>query len=667
MKFATLKKEFSCADIIDDLPIAFFLKDLEHRILGCNQAFLDLVGKTREEVMEHKMPDVLPDDFECDWQKSNDVVLSGRGTQEFEVVMNRAEESPSYWTVRKSCVTNDEGVVVGVVGSVVDITKIKEAQMTQQKEHQLLRTVIDILPAFIYAKDEESRFMMANQVVAGFMGCSSPDELIGKTDFDFLPYKFAMKYYCDEQEIIVSGRPLLKAEESVATEENSTPMWLSTNKVPLRDQEGNIIGIVGSGVDITQQKLTNDRLRELQEIVNHSTSCAFLLSTFDNWNVRFCSETVSLFGYEPPDFTKDGLNFLEIVHPEDIGRIEQETLENFANGQTMFTQEFRIRTKSEGYCWVEDQKFLREIMDDGTYVFQSLITDISVRHKYQEERDEMEIQLRQAQKLEAVGQLAAGIAHEINTPIQFINDNLQFLSDSTRDLHRFIRQVFDELKAPDETTRKLHEKLTALAKEYDLDFIVEEVPAAISQSVEGAHRVRDIVQAMKEFSHPGNGEIRPEDINKAIQNTITIARNEWKYISDIETHLDPDVVAVPVDIGPFKQTILNLIVNAAHTIEERVKKGDFSKGTITISTKLEGDHVVISIQDTGMGIPEKIAQRIFDPFFTTKEVGKGTGQGLSMAYDIIVRKHQGKLYFDTVPGEGTTFYIELLLDQDSEE
>ena len=666
MKFATLKKEFDCAGIIDDLPIAFFFKDLDHRILGCNRSFLQFVGKSREDILERKIEEVLPAEIKDHWISSNEKILARDEPHVFDIVLNHPSSNPSYWTVRKSPYRDEKGEILGIIGSIIEVTQIKQAQESQEDEHQLLRTVIDILPAFIYAKDTESRFILANQVVAGFMGCSDPDQLIGKTDFDFYPHKYAMKYYCDEQAIISTGRPILNCEETSSTDIDSEPLWFSTTKVPLRDKEGNIVGIVGSGIDINEQKHVNDRLNELQEIVNNSKSCAFLLSSCDNWEVRFCTKTVDLFGYTEKDFLHGKLNFLEIVHPDDCERVERETLQQFRDGFMTFSQEYRIKTKSGDYCWVEDEKYLREVMKDETLVFQSLITDVSIRHQYQQERDEMEIQLRQAQKLEAVGQLAAGIAHEINTPIQFINDNLQFLSDSTRDMQRFIKKVFDELKTPGATIEKLSEQVHEFAGECDLQFLEEEVPVAIAQSVEGAHRVRDIVQAMKEFSHPGSGEIRQEDINKAIRNTITIARNEWKYISDIETDLDPELFMVPVDIGPFKQTILNLIVNAAHTIEERVNQGDFPKGKITISTKLKNDHVLISVQDTGMGMSEKVAQRVFDPFFTTKEVGKGTGQGLSMAYDIIVRKHKGKLYFKTTPGEGTTFYIELPLDQDDE-
>jgi signal transduction histidine kinase len=166
---------------------------------------------------------------------------------------------------------------------------------------------------------------------------------------------------------------------------------------------------------------------------------------------------------------------------------------------------------------------------------------------------------------------------------------------------------------------------------------------------------------MKEFSHPGSGKMAPEDLNKAIQTTITVARNEWKYHADIQLNLEEDLPLTPSLIGPVKQCILNLIVNAAHTIQDKVSAGLIEKGCITIRTHHTAERSIIEVEDNGMGIPKHARARIFDPFFTTKEVGKGTGQGLSSAYDIVVRKHKGKLHFKTEEGKGSTFSIELPL------
>ena len=651
-------KEAIYSSILQGIPIPVFYEDVDRVILDCNKEFQDWVERPREEIVGKPIHEILPPYIREKWIASNPKEMASKGIQRFEIEYEK-EDGLVFYSVQKNNVQDGEGKIVGLTGTITDLTEYKRAIDKHLKEHQLIRTLIDILPAFIYAKDKDSKFLIANQVIAGYMGAKTPEELLGKSDFDFFPYKYAMKYFCDEQEVMNTGRPKINIEEKTSTTEDGGEMWLNTTKVPLRDHNSEIVGIVGSGIDITQRKILTDQLKELQEIVNNSRSCAFLLKSNENWEVTFCTETVSLFGYEPQDFGKEGHKFLEIVHPEDAHQLREKTLEAFKGEQKTFTQEYRIKHKDGGFIWVEDHKHLRKYDDEEeVYTFQSLITDISIRHQYQEERNQMELQLRQSQKLEAVGQLAAGIAHEINTPIQFISDNLDFLSQSFGEVLDFVSLSVDKYKADS--------RECPISKD-DVDYYVEEIPSAIKQSLEGANRVRNIVKAMKEFSHPGNGKVMLEDINTAIENTVIVAKNEWKYVADVELELAENMPMVPVDIGPFKQTILNLIVNASHTIEDRIAQGDFEKGKITIHTEIKGENAVVSVKDTGMGMPKKVAQRIFDPFFTTKEVGKGTGQGMSMAYDMIVRKLKGNLRFNTQEGVGTTFFIEIPLEKREEE
>lgn len=274
------------------------------------------------------------------------------------------------------------------------------------------------------------------------------------------------------------------------------------------------------------------------------------------------------------------------------------------------------------------------------------------------EKRALESQLRHAQKMEGIGQLAAGIAHEINTPTQFVMDNLTFLSDSWKSAHDLLEQYRSAARdaaslLPAEVAGRLNEA----EQSCDLDFINDEVPRAIEQSLDGSRRVAKIVRAMKEFSHPDSAEKTATDLNRAIESTITVARNEWKYVSEVVKEFDdrlPSVVCYPGDIN---QVVLNLLVNAAHAIKEKVK--DSEKGTITVRTRMVAESVEIAVSDTGSGIPEGIRNRIFDPFFTTKEVGKGTGQGLALAYTVVVKKHGGKIWFETEVGKGTTFFITL--------
>ncbi len=273
----------------------------------------------------------------------------------------------------------------------------------------------------------------------------------------------------------------------------------------------------------------------------------------------------------------------------------------------------------------------------------------------------LERQLAQSQKLESIGRLAAGIAHEINTPAQYVGDNTRFLEEAYGDLeriHDLYHQLIEHLKSEGLATG-LVQKIEETSSEVDLEYVRDQTPKAIRQSLEGIERITKIVRAMKEFSHPGTDAKKEIDLNKAIESTITVARNEWKYVAEMVTDFDlsmPPVACLP---GEFNQAILNIIINAAHSIAEKNGNEAGQKGTISISTRGLGDFVEILISDTGMGIAENIRSKIFDPFFTTKEVGQGTGQGLAISHSVIVEKHGGTIDFETEAGKGTTFIIRL--------
>jgi len=275
------------------------------------------------------------------------------------------------------------------------------------------------------------------------------------------------------------------------------------------------------------------------------------------------------------------------------------------------------------------------------------------------ERREMETQLQQAQRLEAIGHLAAGIAHEINTPMQFVGDNTRFLQEAWGSLDEVIA-LLTSVTAPSADAsilRQVVERLEAV----DLKFLKDEVPQAISQSLDGIDRVCKIVRAMKEFSHPGSDDKCVADINKAIETTITVARNEWKDTAEVETSFCPGAGSVPCYIAEINQVILNLLINAAHAIAQRNESGWNGQGRIMIRTSCEEGCAEISIQDNGCGIPASVQPHIFQPFFTTKEPGVGSGQGLALAYAAVVKKHGGTIRFETKQGEGTTFFVRLPL------
>ncbi|MEM9134844.1 MAG: ATP-binding protein [Actinomycetota bacterium] len=275
----------------------------------------------------------------------------------------------------------------------------------------------------------------------------------------------------------------------------------------------------------------------------------------------------------------------------------------------------------------------------------------------------LERELRRAQKLESIGQLAAGVAHEINTPAQYVTDNLRFLREGFADLTRVIAGTAHLSQAAIEAgvLNPEVEALGSVREAADLDFLEEEIPRSFEQTLDGMHRISEIVRAMKDFSHPGQKFKEPANLNDAIISTAIVCRSRWRYVAELTTDLAPDLPVVPCLLGDINQVLLNLIVNAADAITDH-RGDDDGPGVIHITSSADREYVSIAVHDSGGGIPADIQDRIFDPFFTTKEVGRGTGQGLALSYDMIVNKHNGRIDVTSRPGEGSTFTIAVPLE-----
>jgi signal transduction histidine kinase len=281
--------------------------------------------------------------------------------------------------------------------------------------------------------------------------------------------------------------------------------------------------------------------------------------------------------------------------------------------------------------------------------------DVSARKEAEAQKALMEIELRHAQKMEAIGQLAAGIAHEINTPCQYLNDNLGFLAEAFGSLQAVMGALGAFLdQAP--AGLDLSGPRKAMV-EQDVAYFLDEAPRAIGQSRDGLARISTIVKAMKIFAHPGEEGRVPVNLNEALENTLVVAQGEWKYVAEVDRDFAPDLPAIVGSAGELNEVFLHLIVNAAQAIAE---KGEAGKGRITVATRALEEGVEIRIRDTGMGIPDAIRDRVFLPFFSTKPVGKGTGQGLSIVHSVIA-KHGGTVAFESEPGQGACFIIHLPL------
>jgi len=540
---------------------------------------------------------------------------------------------------------------IAVLTSLIDrrmSTQTKLLQSALAEERRMLRAFIDNIPDLMFVKDTEQRFLLANRQMAKLAGLKSPELMVGRTDLDFFPEHIAAMHQADDRAVMQAGEPLFNREERMLDSAGRSIPILMT-KVPLRDERGTVIGIAGVGRDIRQRKNVEEALREAE----HRYRSIFEQAMIGIFQVlpegRFVSVNqamANMLGYETPDELMRSVGsvwqiFVEASQAEQL----RTTLER---GGLVRSFECQVNRKDGSRIWIATS--VQGARRRETLVrFDGMTEDITERKMLQQ-------QLLHAQKLESIGQLAAGIAHEINTPTQYIGDNVRFLKDAFVDLGGVLRGY---RQGPREAPGVPAPATDGEIAQIDVDYLLTEIPAAIEQALDGVGRVSTLVSAMKEFSHPGSKEKTEVDLNRAIQSTITVARNEWKYVADMETDFDtplPPVLCLP---GEINQVVLNLIVNAAHAIGDVTRDGSQGKGKIRVSTRNCGDYVEVRVSDTGTGIPAEVQRRIFDPFFTTKEVGKGTGQGLSISRSVIVDKHEGTIHFETEVGKGTTFIVRL--------
>jgi PAS domain S-box-containing protein len=406
--------------------------------------------------------------------------------------------------------------------------------------------------------------------------------------------------------------------------------------------------------DITQRKESEDVLRRMYaETQMLLASIASVLIHLDSSGVitRWNAAAESAFGLPAADAIGRSCRDLCWANPQIAARLKHLAA---CNGSEQF-HDVTI-THSDGIERVLDLTAI-PICADGQ------CSGLLVHGSNRTQQVQLERSLRQAQKLESIGQLAAGIAHEINTPMQFVCDNIEYLSECSEKLFEVVDHYQANLDSGGQEksweARRLD--LQEVIERNKFRTIREQVPLAIAESLEGAHRVINIVLAMKEFSHQGREGRVAVDLNNAVRSTIVISRNRWKYCADLETELDPNLPAIHCLPAEINQVLLNLIVNAADAVAEKVGENADPKGIILVRTAANEQAVIVEVTDSGCGIPDDIRGRIFDPFFTTKEVGKGTGQGLAICYNVVVNKHQGAIEVDSEPGVGTTFRVTLPL------
>jgi PAS domain S-box-containing protein len=555
----------------------------------------------------------------------------------------RRKDSKWIWVHDRSVGTHQEDGIAYADGFLCDITLRKAAEAELRSQTALLEAQVHCTLDGILVVNGRGQRLMQNQRLSELFDI--PSDLLEEKD-DENTLKYVVSLIKDPESFLAKVNHLYKHPEQTSRDEielkNGT--FLDRYSAPVVDKNGIYYGRIWTFRDITARKRAEKEVRLTQFSVEHASDAI-------QW-IDSSGRIVYVNRASCTSFQRTREELLELALSDISPAFPRGTWETFweqLKTRGAMTFESQVQTKSGEIFPVEiTANYLK--FDGQEYCF-GFARDIR-------ERRALEGQLRHAQKLEGVGQLAAGIAHEINTPTQFVSDNLTFLRDSWKSAYELLELYRHSIrKIAGNVPAAMAETLKQAEQKCDLGFIASEVPLAIDQSLDGTSRVAKIVRAMKEFSHPDSVDKTAADLNKTIESTITVARNEWKYVSEIVMAFDPTLPLVECYPGDINQVVLNLIVNAAHSIKEKIKEGE--KGRITVGTKTRDGLVEISVRDTGKGIPPAIQGKVFDPFFTTKEVGKGTGQGLALAYTVVVKKHAGKIWFETEVGQGTTFYITL--------
>jgi len=548
---------------------------------------------------------------------------------------------------------NREGKLIGTYGISRDITAWKIAQEELRRNELTLRSIFSAAPigiALVHGRD----ILKVNNLLCETAD-RTPDELIGKS---------SLPLYLNESEYVRAGHELYDSLVERGRTSTET-IW--------RRKDGSLVDVqmtaaaidLGDGdaqgwrivtvLDVTKKKRQDEKLRMLSSAVDQSPISIVI------------ADTQGRIEYVNPYFEKiSGFSAAEAIgQTPRILKSEYHTPEFYHALWTTISAghewsgDFHNRRKDGTAFWERATICAIRGQNGKIAHFVAVKEDITDRKRVEAEARELETRSQLSQKMESVGMLAAGVAHEINTPTQYITDNVRFLTDSFTQLFKVIAgyKSLAALAEGHAECAQLLKAVQAVEKENELDYLLAEIPRTLEQSLEGLGRIGRIVSSLKEFSHPNQAERSGANLNKAIETVVAVSRHEWKYVADVVTEFDPKLPQVDCVLDEINQAVLNLVINAAHAIGDAIKQRGLKRGTITIRTRQEPGWAVVEVEDTGTGIPPEVRNKIFDPFFTTKGIGKGTGQGLAIVQAVIVKGHSGKIDFITEVGKGTTFRI----------
>ncbi|MEV1286330.1 PAS domain S-box protein [Micromonospora sp. NPDC049679] len=570
--------------------------------------------------------------------------------------LRRADGEYRWHCFRSLPVRRGDGPIVSWIGTATDIEDQKALEESLRRSERqtaetltLLETLQSAAPIGFGFVDREFRVVRSNEILAS-IGTGSPAEQLGRPLAEVIPELWPR--------VESTYRRVLDTGEAVRNLHITAPSGRDPDRVhswlgsyyPVR-LDGEIIGVGLVVVDITERTAAE----EFRSVVMENMAEG-LYTIDDEGRLTSLNRAASkMLGWEESEL--EGRDMHAAVH---FQRFDGTPMPSNECGLLKVRAEGRpVSVAAEAFTRKDGSVFpvsysaaplrIGSTFRGAVIVFRD-ITD-------QRKRQQRELEARHDQKLESLGRLSAGIAHEINTPIQFVGDNTRFLATAYQEMLELLlvyRECMD-LSAGEIAWDERIGRVTKAEQKADIDYLASEVPVAVEQSLEGIERVASLVRAMKSFSYKDSNDRSYVDLNEAIRTTLTVARNEVKYVADVTLDLG-ELPEVPCTLGDLNQVFLNLLVNAADAMQDKDERGE-----IRISTRVEGPMVAISIADNGCGIPEHLNHLIFEPFFTTKEVGKGTGQGLALARTVL-EKHGGTIEVNSRTGEGSEFVLRLPVD-----